>query len=162
MINALIEFHRRLATIIGLLIIAIVLMIVADAAGRFFLNKPLPGSVEMSRIALAWILFLSLAYGQIQGVHVRVEVFYTRYSPRLRRTVGMLSALISMFFFGLLTYAGWNMFQASYDVSETIPAPIWLPFWLPKLAMPIGFALLVLQLGMEAVILASGKNPERA
>jgi TRAP-type C4-dicarboxylate transport system permease small subunit len=161
-INALIEFHRRLATIIGLLIIALVVVIVVDATGRFLLNKPLPGSVEMSRIALAWILFLSLAYGQIQGVHVRVEIFFSRYSPRLRRTAGTLTALISMLFFGFLTYAGWDMFQESYNVSETIPAPIWLPYWLPKLAMPIGFALLVLQLGIEAVLFAAGKNPGNA
>lgn len=162
MINALIEFHRRLATIIGLLIIALVLMIVVDATGRFFFNKPLPGSVEMSRIALAWILFLSLTYGQIQGVHVRVEIFFSRYSPGFRRTVDTLIALISMLFFGFLTYAGWDMFQESYGVSETIPAPIWLPYWLPKLAMPIGFALLVLQLGIETVIFAAGKNPGNA
>lgn len=162
MIKALIEFHRRLATVIGLLIIVLVLLIVVDANGRFFLNKPLPGSVEISKMALAWILFLSLAYGQTQGAHVRVEIFLSRYSPGLRRAAEVLTALISMLFSALLAYAGWDMFQTSYDVAETLAAPIWLPFWLSKLAMPIGFALLALQFGIEIFISASGKNQGHA
>jgi len=156
----LINFHRNLATILGILILVLMFIIVIDACGRFLFNKPLPGAVELSRLVLAWILYLSLTWGLVQGAHVRVMLFLDRYPPRVRQAAEIIIMSLSMAFFCLMIYAGFKMFWNSFKVGETMAAPIWIPFWLAKLAVPIGCLMIVVHFPIDllARFKAQGKK----
>jgi TRAP-type C4-dicarboxylate transport system permease small subunit len=147
----ILSFHRGLATALGLLVIVLTILIVVDVSGRFFFNKPLKGGVEISRAVLAWILFLSLAYGLIQRAHVRVTLITMRLKPRLHFMAEVFTALVSLLFFGFGFYSGWEQFKLSFVVGEEMAAPIWIPFWLPKLALPIGCFLIGAHLIIDLV-----------
>jgi TRAP-type C4-dicarboxylate transport system permease small subunit len=127
------------------------LIIVIEVGGRFLFNTPLKGGVEISQIVLAWILFLPLAYALVSGVHVRVTMLVMHLPPRLNLIIDILVSIISLGFFGLVIYAGWLEFWDSVSVGETMAAPIWLPFWLAKLAVPLGCVLFFLQLCVNMV-----------
>ncbi len=139
------NFHIWLANISGVLVIVMMLLIVVDVSGRYFFNSPLLGGVEVSRVVLAWILFLSLSYGLIRGAHVRVELITSRFPPRLRFILDIMVSILSLVFFVMAIYSGWLQFKLSFDVAEEMAAPIWIPFWLPKLAVPVGCFLIALQ-----------------
>jgi TRAP-type C4-dicarboxylate transport system permease small subunit len=141
----LLKLHNSLANVLGLLIILIVLIIVLEAGSRYLLNKPLPGPIEGSRVILAWILFMSLAYALFQRVHIQVQLFLDRYPRRVRFVMDNLIDVVSLCFFGILAYSGWLQFWESFKVGETMAAPIWIPFWLAKLAVPIGCLIFVIQ-----------------
>jgi TRAP-type C4-dicarboxylate transport system permease small subunit len=147
----IVAFHKKLATILGMLILVLMFIIVVDACGRFMFNKPLPGAVELSRVVLAWILYLSLPWGLIQGVHVRVMLFLDRYPPRLRQTVEIMIVFLSMVVFSLMIYAGSRMFWNSFKFGETMAAPIWIPFWLAKLAVPVGCLMMALHFPIDLI-----------
>jgi TRAP-type C4-dicarboxylate transport system permease small subunit len=147
--SRLLSFHKWVSTTLGLMVILLTLLIVVDVGGRFLFNKPLQGGIEISRVVLAWILFLSLAYGLIQNVHVRVSFLVDRLSPRLHRIADVFTALLSVGFFALGMYAGWEQFRTSFAIGEEMAAPIWIPFWLPKLALPVGCLLIGIQLGLD-------------
>ena len=143
------RFHKNLANILGIFVLFLVLIIVVDAVGRFFFNKPLPGAIEGSRVILAWVLFLSLSYALLRGAHVQVQLFLLKYPDRIRLVVETLIDLLSLCFFGLISYSGWVQFWSSFKVGETMAAPIWIPFWLAKLAVPIGCVMFSIQFGMN-------------
>lgn len=158
----ILSFHKGLATALGLLVIVLTLLIVVDVGGRFFFNKPLKGGVEISRTVLAWILFLSLAYGLIQGTHVRVTLITMRLKPRLHFMAEVFTALVSLLFFGFGFYSGLEQFKLSYMIGEEMAAPIWIPFWLPKLGLPIGCFLIGAHLSIDLIarLLNSGGRRE--
>jgi len=147
----LLKLHNSLANVLGLLILLIVLIIVLEAGSRYLLNKPLPGPIEGSRVILAWILFMSLAYALFQRVHIQVQLFLDRYPRRVRFVMDNLIDVVSLCFFGILAYSGWLQFWESFKVGETMGAPIWIPFWLAKLAVPIGCLIFVIQFVINLV-----------
>lgn len=147
----LMSFYKGLATVLGVLVMVIMFLIVIDVGGRYLFDSPLLGGVEVSRVVLAWILFLALVYGLVQGAHVRVSLVINRFPPRLRLMSEVFTAVLSLGFFALATYSGWEQFKLSFEVSEEMPSPIWIPFWLPKLAVPIGCFLMAVQLGIDLV-----------
>lgn len=148
----LMSFYKGLATVLGVLVMVIMFLIVIDVGGRYLFDSPLLGGVEVSRVVLAWILFLALVYGLVQGAHVRVSLVINRFPPRLRLMSEVFTAVLSLGFFALATYSGWEQFKLSFEVSEEMPSPIWIPFWLPKLAVPIGCFLMAVQLGIDLVV----------
>lgn len=147
----LMSFYKGLATVLGVLIMIIMFLIVIDVGGRYLFNSPLLGGVEVSRVVLAWILFLALVYGLVEGAHVRVSLVLNRFPPRLHFISEVLTAILSLGFFALATYSGWEQFKLSFEVAEEMPSPIWIPFWLPKLAVPIGCFLMAVQFGIDLV-----------
>jgi len=126
-------------------------IIVADSGGRFLFDKPLLGAVEVSRVVLAWVLFGSIVYALVQGTHVRVTLLLARFPLRLRLVAEALIIVLSMVYFGLAVYQGWGQFRDSFIASETMAAPIWIPFWLAKLALPVGCLLIAVQFGINLV-----------
>jgi len=147
----ILNFHRRLANFLGLLILALMFVIVIDVVGRFFFNKPLQGGVEISQLLLAWILFLPLAYALFRGAHVQVTILLMYLSRRHKLIAETIITILSLGLFGLAIYAGWNYFWESISVGETMAAPIWLPLWLAKLAALLGFLLIFIQLCINLV-----------
>lgn len=144
----ILNFHIWFANILGGLVIVMMLLIVIDVGGRYFFNSPLLGGVEISKVVLAWIFFLSLSYGLIRGAHIRVELITSRLPPRLRFILDIIVSVMSLGFFILGIYSGWLQFKLSFDVAEAMAAPIWIPFWLAKLAVPAGCFLIALQFGI--------------
>ena len=147
----LLKFHKNLANILGALIILLVVIIVVEAGGRYLFKKPLPGPIEVSRMILAWILFLSLAYALVQKAHVQVTLILERFSPTSRFWADTIVDTVSLIFFGLIMYSGWLQFLDSYRVDEVMAAPIWIPFWLGKLAVPAGCLLFIFQFFVQIV-----------
>ena len=67
---------ERIDKALGILaLLAIALMMistVADVTGRYLLNYPIPGTVELNRTLLVYTAFLTLAYAQLKKRHMRV------------------------------------------------------------------------------------------
>lgn len=139
-------FHRVVANIAGLFVIALVLIIVFDSAGRFFFNKPLQGATEISRIMLAWILFGAITWALVRKIHIRVDFFADKFPMKMQLTVEIIYCLVSIGFFILALWAGWHQFLESLLTAETMPAPIWIPAWAGKLAVPVGCFIIAAQL----------------
>ncbi len=139
------RIHRTLATILGCLILILMLVITVDVVGRFVFNSPLPGGVEISSLLFVWVIFLPLAYVLFEGNHVRLTLLLLRFPQQGRSIAELINAVLSLFFFGFLMYAGWTQFLESFRIAETMAAPIWIPLWIGKLAVPLGCFLIVAQ-----------------
>jgi len=144
--------HRVLANFLGLLIVVLMFVIVIDVGGRFLFNVPLKGGVEISQLLLAWILFLPLAYALFRGAHVQVTIILRRLPKRFRFITVILIEILSLIFCWLAAYAGWTRFWESFTAGETMAAPIWIPLWLAKLAVPFGFSLISIQFCINIAI----------
>jgi C4-dicarboxylate transporter DctQ subunit len=145
------RIHRTLATVLGGLVLILMFVIIVDVVGRFGLNKPLPGGVEVSMLLFVWVIFLPLAYVLFEGNHVRLTLLLSRLPQQGRSIAEVINAILSLLLFGLLMYAGWSQFWESFLLGETMAAPIWIPLWVGKLAVPLGCLLMVTQLCIDLV-----------
>jgi len=84
----------------------VVLMFIGtgDVIGRFFLDKPITGTREISEILLAGITFFGWAYTQSQKGHVKVETLLRRLNPRAQAIAGFITSLIAFIIFGLMAW----------------------------------------------------------
>ena len=76
------------------ILIILVLLIVADVILRYFFGKGIPGSYELTEYMFGLIVFLGLAYTQIEGRHVFVDLVIKRFPPRMRKILGFLSQIL--------------------------------------------------------------------
>ncbi|MDP6510985.1 MAG: TRAP transporter small permease [Dehalococcoidia bacterium] len=137
--------NEVLAIAAGGVTIAIMIMVVVDVSGRYLFNKPIVGGIEIEQIMLAYLIFFSFAYALVVGGHVRMTLILDRFGRRLRLVAELLAGVLGFTLFALLTWGGWGQFWESWLAREYMPASIDLPFWLPKLAVPIGVFLISVQ-----------------
>lgn len=101
---------------------------------------------ELEWHLLAALILLGMSHALQRGDNVRVDVFYARFSPGLKRLVDVVSALLLIavavaFIFLSLSYVG-----QSYSINESSADPGGIPYrWAVKALIPLGYGLLVLQ-----------------
>jgi TRAP-type mannitol/chloroaromatic compound transport system permease small subunit len=124
----------------------LVLVIVLQVLARYVFNM---GSIMMEE--LQWHLYaigfmLGLAFTEISGRNVRIDVLAETWKPRTRQWVELfgLVFLLLPFCFVLIYYA-LPFFVTSYQLKEVSAAPGGLPYrWVLKAFMVTAFVLLAL------------------
>jgi TRAP-type C4-dicarboxylate transport system permease small subunit len=132
-------------------LIFVMVMVVVDVSGRYFFNRPLPASVEMSELLLPYIIFPSLAYALAVGSHVRVTLVTGRLPKRAQLWCDILAYTMGVILFSVMTYFGWRLFWASWVIKERMMATVDLPWWASKFVLPVGAAIFAIQFLVQLV-----------
>lgn len=103
-----------------LLIMLMMLVTVADVLGRLFFTQ-IAGVFELTRYALAVIVFTSLGWSQIHKVHIAIDLFVSRMPLSWRNIIEVLVYLTAVITFSL---AFWQMFKYAgrlFSVNQVTP-----------------------------------------
>ncbi|OQX73676.1 MAG: C4-dicarboxylate ABC transporter [Campylobacteraceae bacterium 4484_4] len=138
---------KRSAQLAALLVVLLSALIVYDAVNRYLFQS---GSVALQE--LEWHLFdiiflLGLSYTLQHDKHVRVDIFYTRFSPRTKALINIVSQLFLVLpFTALILYMSYTFIEQSYLQNEISSDPGGLTHrWMIKGVIAVGFVLLGLQ-----------------
>lgn len=137
----------RIGRATGWLTLVLVLLVAGDVLFRYVWHVSSVPEQEFEWHVLAVIALIGASYTLQQGDHVRVDIFYQRYSLRVRRWLDiLLPALVvvpSMLFIAWLSL---DFVHMSWELSEGSPDPGGLPArYLIKAFVPLGFFLIALQ-----------------
>lgn len=131
----------------AVLVVILSLLVVYDAVMRYLFSA---GSIALQEVE--WHLFdmiflLGLSYALKHKKHVRVDIFFERYSTKTQAIVQILSMLFLLIPFSLLFISdAFDMTVQSYLQHEVSSDPGGLTHrWLIKAMLVISFVLLVLQ-----------------
>lgn len=135
------RFLRAIAAVenilVGTLLVAIVLDILAQVFFRYVLARPLSWSIEVATGLLVYIAFLGFAIGVRDHAHVALNLFERRLGPRALRTVRIVEQLALA-----VVLAGIGIGAVTYLSEQSdVTTPAGLKLWWILLAMPIGAAL---------------------
>jgi len=134
------------------LVLAATLISSGNAIMRYGFDRSSNAWLEIQWYLFALIFLLGAGYTLKHNGHVRIDILYGRFSPRLQAWVDLVGGLLFLLpLCGLMIWMGWDGFAASWAVNETSPDAGGLSRWPIKLAIPLGFALLWLQ-GVAEVI----------
>ena len=139
------KIEKVLTAISWIVAMVITVLIVADVVLRFVFNKPLPATWEISEVSMPWIVFLPFAFTLTLDAHVKVSLIKDRVSPKTRWIFSLFGNIVSCAFLCMVTYYSGKRFWESFIINEEILAAIWIPWWIGKVAMPIGLGFLALR-----------------
>ena len=125
----------------------LVLLICYDVIMRYLFNSSSIAIYELEWHIFALIFLLGAAYTLKHDRHVRVDVFYSRFSRRTQVLINLIGTLILLFpLCWILITEGFDFVANSFRLLESSPDPGGLPArYLIKMSIPIGFSLLFLQ-----------------
>jgi TRAP-type mannitol/chloroaromatic compound transport system permease small subunit len=111
------------------------------------LNRSSGAIQELTWHLYAAIFLLGFAQTLREDGHVRVDIFYDRFSRRGQALVNMLSTVFLLIPFCLMMIGfSWGWVVKAFLLSERSPDPGGLPaLWILKSLVPVGFGLLLLQ-----------------
>jgi TRAP-type mannitol/chloroaromatic compound transport system permease small subunit len=131
----------------GWLILAMVAIIVYEVFLRYVLRTPTAWAYDMGYMLYGAIFIMAGAYALSVAAHVRGDVVYRLWSPRVQAILDLL--LYLLFFFPAiiaLLYAGYNFAEFSWRIGErSSSGPGGPPVYHFKTLIPLAAAFLFLQ-----------------
>ena len=134
---------------------------------RYLLNAPTSWAFDFSYLMYGAVFYMAGAYTLSRGGHVRADMFYRLWRPRIQASVELVLYVI-FFFPGILAlvYSGWLYGYDSARILEvSVNSPAGIPIWPLKMMIPFGAGLIALQ-GLAEVLrcivcLREGQWPTR-
>lgn len=155
MLNFINRLNAWIGKSVSWLTAVLVVLVVSEVLLRAFLNYGQAWMRELQWQLFALVFLLGAPYALQQNRHVRVDLFYERFSARQRAQVNLVGSLVFLipwclvliWFGSQFAYEAYLLGEASADVGG-------LPTMVPiKVALPLAALLLFLQ-AVAQVILA--------
>ena len=126
------------------LIFAILGVLLYSSISKTFF-MPAAWTLESAQFLMVAYFLLGGAYSMQLDAHVRMDLFYSRWSPKTRALVDVLTIGFLIFYLVLLLYGGISSTQYALEYDETSYSA-WSPPMAPiKIVMCFGIALMLLQ-----------------
>lgn len=126
---------------------------------RAVLNQSSIWQTEFVTFALVVATFIGSPYILLTRGHVSVDVLPLMAAPPLRRALHLGGSVIALAFCAVFLYAAVPWWWEVWVSGQTTPS-IWRArLWIPYLAVPVGLALLCLQIVGEIWLVATRRQP---
>ncbi len=143
--------------IVAFLLAAMTLVTFTQVVLRYVFNTGFVWALELTIFLFAWLVLFGMSYGVRVGAHIGVDLLVKKLPPQVARVVAGISIALCMFYAALLAYGGWTDIDLLLTIGiEAEDMPI--PLWIPKLILPLGFALLFLRFAQAGWRLVTGKD----
>jgi len=143
-LSRVVNLVSRIINGVGVGILAIMMLFtVTDISLRYFLNRPIASSFELTEFMMAIIICFGLAYTGILKGHIAIELVVSRLPQRARAVINSITNLVSVCVFSLIT---WQSFvQAkTLSLSGLTSSVLYIPVSPFLIMTGFGFAVLTL------------------
>ena len=127
--------------------VALVLVMTFEVTMRYVFNSPTLWAFETALMLGATVYVIGWAYAQLHHKHIRVDVFYLRFSPRGRALIDVLGMLFLAFpILAIMIINSVNYTVIAWASKERLDLSVWYPPVGPlRTVVALGFILLTLQ-----------------
>jgi len=133
-------------------IFAIMLIVFSDIAMRYLFNSPIAWAYDLIGLYLmAATFFLSLSSTYNANGHIGMEIFIRLLPPRGRRAMEIVTCLLAIPLFGLITVVGAERAYIHWANNDAISGLIAWPTWIGAALVPFGAGVLVVRLTFRLV-----------
>ncbi|MCY6382200.1 TRAP transporter small permease [Hoeflea prorocentri] len=144
--SLLLRLAERLAhyqlQIAGLAVAAILLTITVDVGMRALFNAPFSVTTELvSYYYMVPLTFLPIMMLEMRGEHIDTTLFYQMFPKSLKKLARVVSGVITIGIYGLLTRFTFAQALTSTASGEVAMGVNLLPIWPVRWVLPVVFAL---------------------
>ena len=142
--NAVNEWVGKTASWLSLILVIVVCF---DVARRKLFDSSSAWGMELEWHLFAAIFLLGAGYAFKHDRHVRVDLFYSKFSKRDKAWTNLIGGIIFLIpWCILIIIASFSFAKGSFDIMEGSPNPGGLPFrFIIKFTITFGISLLLLQ-----------------
>jgi len=144
---------RFAATLSGLALFGVMLIVTVSVIFRYVLNAPILGSQELIQIGMGVVVMLAMPYTALTGKHIQVDILDNHLGKTGRFAADLLARAVGIYVLWLLIGKAWEkMWDAIEfgDVTNMIEVPIWIAY--AAIVFGMGFFALVMVLQIYSQI----------
>jgi C4-dicarboxylate transporter DctQ subunit len=143
---------------IAFLLAAMTLVNVTNVFVRYVLKSNIHWAMEFTVIAFAWLIFLGAAWGIKIGAHIGVDTLVNLFSNKVKKRISIVAAVLCIIY-GIFIFVGsYNYVSKIYSIGILSQDIKWLPQWMPRIVMPLGYALIILRFTEALIKIVTGKQ----
>ena len=156
--RALDLLYAAAAGLAALSLLGIFLMMMAQVILRE-LGRQLPGADDVTAYLCVATTFFALAATFKRGELIRVGMVIEKFGATARRVTEAAVLALAALIVGYIVY--WTAQEAifSHEIEEVAQGTVPFALWIPKLAMPLGAALLLVAILDEFIRTLAGRKP---
>ncbi len=139
-------FTKAAAFVAGLAVVVTAFIIFYEIIARGVFHSPTEWVMEYSTYLVILAGFLGMAYTMRTNGHICVDFLFSRFSRPVRRTLDIVSTLLSLFVVYVCMTESTNYMLMSQAMGIVSPSTLRVPLWIPQSSMVIGFTLLFLEI----------------
>lgn len=162
MIAFIYRLARWAAIVGGIVLVALTIMIVVSIVGRSLIGlglAPVPGDFELVEMGTAVAVLLFLPWTYLKGGHATVDLLYTHLPAWARRGVLIISDLLMLAVWLLMT---WKLFEGMLEKKQYMETTfiLQMPLWWAYAACVVGAVIGCLAyLARTATLFGLSKEP---
>ncbi len=146
------------AGLAALSLLGIFLVMMAQVALRE-MGISFPGADDISAYLCVATTFFALAHTFKRGELIRVGLLIEKLGPAARRGMELLVLILAAIGCAYALYWFIDDVLFSYEIDDVAQGALAVPLWIPKLAMPLGAAILLVAVLDELVTVLGGARP---
>ena len=132
-------------------IIVMMFLVCADVFARYVLRTPIVGAFEITEFLMAGIIFIGFAYSQAQKAHMSIDLLTTHLPQSTQHFLKIFNLIVVFLFFALIAWRGVVGCWEAFELDDKTPGLIRIPYWPARAVIPLGAALLCLQVFLDIV-----------
>jgi TRAP-type mannitol/chloroaromatic compound transport system permease small subunit len=137
--------NRRVGKFVLYLVFVMIGILLFSSISRTFFNTPHLWTMETAQFTMAAYYMLGGGYSLLLRAHVRMDVFYERWSPKNQATVDAFTSVFLIFYLVILLYGAISSTSYAIEYGQRNYSS-WGPPMAPiKVIMTIGIILMLLQ-----------------
>ena len=133
------------------LVLLMMVILLIETSARLFFNASQIWAVETAQFVMAAYYMLGGAYILIIGGHVRMDLFFHRWSPRNQALSDVITFAVALLYILVLWYGAFTGLVYAIEFKQ-VSYSAWAPSMIPiKIFMVIGITIMVLQMIAEFI-----------
>jgi TRAP-type mannitol/chloroaromatic compound transport system permease small subunit len=144
--DALEAFVDGIGKVIAWICLVIVIIVATNVILRYVFKIGPVALQELEWHLMSPIALIGMSYAMRHNDHVRVDIFYDKFSERTRHVIDLLAAVATVAVALIIITLSYKFVLQAYAIGEGSPDPGGLPHRFALRAfIPLGFALLAVQ-----------------
>jgi len=142
-------FERTLRyafSLAGVLMVFSMLAVCAAITIRYITGQDIFWVIEVCAIIVLYITFLGAGWVMKLDQHVKVDIIFEAFSPRIKRSVNIFNSIMGALVFMAVAWFGAKYTLIFLQKSYHAPTTMGTPDWIVTIVIPIGSILLFIQL----------------
>ena len=153
--NPFLRLVAAISTLAGWCSAGMIVLAVGITCQMIFIRFVLNGSTVWQTEAVIYLMvaatLIGLPYVQQLRGHVNVDLFPLALPPRARYVLCIITLSVSILIVGVMLFYGFEYWHFAWDRGWRSDTVWGVRLWIPYLSIPVGFALLMLQLVADLV-----------
>jgi len=138
--------------VVSWITLVLILVLLYEVAMRYWFNSPTAWGHELSTMLFGALGVFAGSYTLRDQAHVRSEVIYMFFPPRMKAVCDVIVYVLSLFAFLVFFKMSFDFAYESWKMGEISSKSTWQPVLYPiKSAIPVALAFLILQNVAELV-----------